>query len=518
MAQNNSGTKNSASFKNKKPINVRKQNEVNEKRMKDNYAKAKDGTVTLRNIAKTLATRTVTTTNRDKIKGYLQNIGSQGNALIAASRYLYYRSPLYAAMIRSYVNMYCLDCRKMEPKADLVKGLGATQVMKQYSQSADFMDSLSLENTMVGPITNAWIEDVSFNLYLHDDNGTFFYHIDASEAIIDTVYMVDGGFTFGMALDMSRWKSAARQELIESIGEPLTTAWKEYEKTGNKYVHIPPEYTMVLKVRHDLWDTIIPPLLEKFMEYASLADLEENQASADDLSFFKLLYLQLEVLSGARTTDEFSVSPDLAIDYFKVMQDEAIPKEVSSGVVPGELKVVDFSDTVSQDISRVEKAQLQILGTSGGLGALADAQKAINNTSVFLAAIRNDSKFALDALLGQIEAWTNMQLSFNVSNPCRIKLSKVTIHTREDYRKALLESCQYSFAMRLEYGTLMGYSEKATLLQMQLENEVFDLPSKMVYPLQSSYTQSGDNAEDVGRPVSDDDDLTPQGQRSRAKA
>lgn len=519
MSQMDNGT-NSASFKQnkrqgqKKNYNRNPQSQKKEESIKTNYAKGKDSAIILRDIAKNYSSRSITSTARNTIKGYLRNIGGSSNQLITASRYLYYRSPLYAQMIQSYANMYCLDCRRMTPVADLTKGLDQKKTMKQYDDTADYMDTLALSSTMIGPIFNAWLEDVSFNIFVNDERGTFFYHIDSSEAIIDSVYTVEGGFTFGMALDMSKWRSAARQELIESIGEPLTSAWKEYEKNGIKYVHIDPRYSMVLKIRQDLWDVNIPPLLSRFLEYAGLADLSENQQIADDLSFYRLLYLKLDTINGQKTSDEFKVSPDLAIDYFKILQDEAIPDAVSSGVIPGELDTVDFSDKVTQDVNRVEKMQAQILGTSGGLGALADAQKAINNTSVFLAAIRNDSKFALDALLGQIEAWTNMQLDFHVNNPCRVAFSKITIHTKEDYRKSLLESCQYSFAMRLEYGTLMGYTEKATLLQLQLENEVFGMPEKMVYPLQSSYTTSNDGA---GRPESAPEDLSPQGERSREK-
>ena len=46
-----------------------------------------------------------------------------------------------------------------------------------------------------------------------------------------------------------------------------------------------------------------------------------------------------------------------------------------------------------------------------------------------------------------------------------------------------------------------------------LENEILGLPEKMVFPLSSSYTQSGTG--EVGRPTVEDDELSDSGERTR---
>ena len=503
---------------------IREQYKIEEERQKVNFANASQDKIikTLRDLTRNSVTSTLTTTDKEKIRGYLTgNIYANSANLISASRYLYLRSPIYSQIINKYASMYCFDCRKIEPTYSFVKGLDSTKVLKQMDATLDFLDIMSLHNTLQGVILNMWIQDVSFAIFFHDEYGSFFYPIDPSEAVIDSVYQVDGGYCFGFAIDMSRWRNQQKQALIEWLGDPLTTMWQEYERTGVRYIHVPAEYSFVVKKRIDSFDTIIPPLLPYLNQLASLNDLVDTQASADELSFYKMIYLPLDTINSSKISDDFKVSPDLAIKYFDIAADRAIPQGVSSAVIPGpELKTIDFSDNVSEDVNRVENSQQQILGGMSGMGALINANKAINNTELIKNSLKIESSYALYGVLEQIESWTNMQLMLNVNNYCHVSYMPVTIFTKEDYRKTLLESMQYGFSYRLAYGTLLGFSERQTMASLMFEQEVLGLPDIMQYPLQSSYTaSSGSEKGQVGEgaPEKDSGELSPSGERSRNK-
>lgn len=498
---------------------IKEQFQQEQERQKLNYAKASEDKVrrTLRDLTRSTNTSsTLNSTDKETIKGYLTgNLYSNSANLVAASRYLYYRSPIYAKMCNLYADMYCLDCRKVSPNYTFAKGLDK-KTLKTFDNTLDFLDKISLKNNAVGPLLNMFIQDVSFNLFFHDDTGSLFYNVDPTEAVIDSVYMADGGSCYGFALDMSKYRSAQRQALIEWLGDPLKSMYQEYLRTNVKYIHVPAEYSMVLKFRQDLFDVIIPPLLPYLSQLANLNDLIDSQATADDLSFYKLIYLPLDTLNSAKNSDDWKITPDLAIDYFKIAADQAIPKGVSSAVIPGEeLKTIEFSDNVSEDVNRVENSQQQILGGAGGAGALLNANKAVNNTELIKSALKAESAYVLTGVLGQLEAWTNLQLSLNLSDHCHVQYSPVTIFTKEDYRKTLLESNQYGYMYRLEYGTLMGYTERQTMAELMFESEMLGLQNLMVYPLVSSYTQSGNENDEGGRPLTPDDELSPSGERSR---
>lgn len=503
---------------------IREEHKFAEERQMKMYANAKEDKVmrTIRDISKNATTPSITTTNKDMIKGYLTgNIYANAKNLINASRYLFYRSPIYNKMIYTIAGMYCLDCRVLTPDYSFVKGMDFNQALKQYDDTLNFLDILSLQNNMNPVLVNTWIDDVSFNLFFKDDDGSTFWYIDPNEAMIDSIYMYDGGWCYGMALDLSKWRSAQRQALIEWLGEPLVSMWKEYERTGIKYVHVPAEYSMVLKFHTDMMDAIIPPMLHNLMPLANLNDLTDTQASADQLSYYRMIYLPLPTMSGAKNPDEFEVTPDLAIDYFKVATDNAIPDGISSAVIPGkELKTIDFSDNVSEDVNRVENSQQQILGSAGGIGALLNGNKLVNNSALIKAALKSESAYVLNSILPQIETWTNLQLYLNVSKPCKVNLLPVTIHTKEDYAKSMLEANQNSFSYRLAYGTLLDISERETMAQLIFETQVLKLQDLMQYPLQSSYTTSHDGEKGTvgeGAPEKSAEELSPEGERSRNK-
>ncbi len=493
--------------------------ERDQARQQKNYANAKDAVKYLRDLSKSIKNRTIDTTDREKIRRFLTgNIGGNGKYLIKASRYLYYRSQIYNKLIHFYADMYCLECRSVTPPFDFTKEMDSQNALKQFNDTLNFLDIMNLKNNFNEVFLNLWIEDASFNIFFHDKTGAMFYRIEPEECIFDSRYMIGPGL--GFAIDMSKWKSPERQRLIEQLGSPLKEMWDEYKETGIKYIHVPDKYSAAFKLRLDLWDSIIPPIISMFGQLANLNDLADIQADADELSIFKLIYYPLKVLNGGKT-DDFEVTPDLALDYFNRMVEEALPANVSAAAIPGdELKVIDFSNNTTQEIDRVEQSQSQILGSAGGAGALLDAQRAINNTALINAALKNETAYALSSILPQIESFTNRMLMFNTKNPCHVSYFPVSIYTKDEYRKNLLESLQYGYPYRLAYGTFLGQTERETMSHLHFTQDVLGLQDIMKYPLQSSYTMTNNGEKEKGdigegRPQIPDDQLSPSGDRSR---
>lgn len=491
---------------------IREQYSANAERAKVNYAKALDAvSKTLRDASKS-STKTITSYDKDTIRGYLTgNIANNEKNLRAASRYLYYRSHIYFRICHFYADMLCLDCRKVIPNYSLTKANNSSSILKQYSETLDFLDVMNLQRNMSEVLLNCWIDDVCYALYFYDETGSFFYILDADECKIDSRYMTGD---FGFSIDMSKWRSSTRRQYIEWLGEPLSSMWNEYQSSGSKWVHVPDEYAAVFKQRTDDWETVIPPFITLMSQLANLNDLVDVQAIADEQQIYKLVYLPMKVLSGSKVSDDFEISPDIMLKYFDKLVDEALPDYISATPIPGDqLGVIDFSDNASTDVNRVEKSQSQILATAGG-GFVLDSSK-ITSTAAFNAALKAETEFAISSFLPQIEGFTNRMLSYNVSNPCKVEYFPVSVYTKDDLRKSLLESCQYSFANRLAYNTFLGISQKETLSMLYLENEVLGLPSSMNFPLSSSFTTSNTGEVGRGRETLPDDELSISGDRSR---
>ena len=102
----------------------------------DTYATKKDTDKLfqqLRDIGKTYR-KTVTTIDKEKLRTYLQNIGSNEKNLRALSWYLLYRSHVYYRIMCYFSQMFCLDCRSIIPKYDLIKDNNSDKVLKAYQK------------------------------------------------------------------------------------------------------------------------------------------------------------------------------------------------------------------------------------------------------------------------------------------------------------------------------------------------------------------------------------------------
>ena len=490
----------------------------NNKSKIEKYTRAKDGAEILTDLTQSFTPPKVDTIDKEQLRQWFKNIGANEKNFRNTARYLYYRSNIFYRLVNWYANMFDLSARKVTPKYDIVKGEDPKKFLQSYSETLDHLDILNLQNNMLEVLINVFIEDVYYGLILKDDTGSFFYRLDPDECVIDGKYYT-GNYSFSM--DMSKWSTSKKQKIIEMIGEPLNSMYKEYQSTKAKYIHVPGEYSACFKFRTDLSNLVVPPFAPLFLQIAALEDLVDIQSDADALAIYKLIYLPLKVLSGTKESDDFEITPDIAKDYFRTLL-EAVPDNVAAAMVPGdELKVIDFENTNDKEVNSVEIASNQILQTAGG-GAVINASK-ITSTAAFNAWLKSETEFAISPLLPQIEGFTNLQLSFMSKKAAKVMYFPISVYTKEDYAKQMLESAQYGYTNRIAYGTLIGVSEKEQLASIFLETEVLKLQDKMIYPLTSSFTSSGNNlTEDgytpetgQGRPKKDDGDLTPEGERSR---
>ena len=279
---------------------------------------------------------------------------------------------------------------------------------------------------------------------------------------------------------------------------------------------MPDEYCVCFKARAEDWDTVVPVFSGMFNSIISLIDLEDIQAIADEQQIYKLIWMELETLTGTDQPDDWKVTPKLATRYFNKFMDEALPDYTTATVVPGKLNTISFDNDQATDSNKIEKATTNVLNSSGGAQVLNSAS--ISGTTAFNVAIRSDAEFAISMLLPQIEAWVNRFLTYHISNPSKVIFFALSVYTKEALKESLRTDAQYGLPVKLALNTLNGFSENDTLALNYLEENCLKLSEKFV-PLSSSYTQSG-SAEGGGQTKSDtggEDSLTDDGEASRDK-
>lgn len=517
MAQKKTGTS-SASTEKKQQATVA---EIKEKMqfdsdpLKSNYSKAKDALIKFRDPNRNINT-SITRFSRETLRAYLQAPASNEKNLRDAARYLFYRSQVLYRVIMWYAGMWDLNCRKVVPPYSVIKDNNPDKMLKSFEQTLDQLEIYNLQGNIFNILVRCYLEDVCYSVFLRDKTGAIFYILDPDECRIDGKYLT-GDFSF--SIDASKWRSAERRELAEWLGEPFVSILREYDANGTRWVHVDDKYAACFKFRSENWQTIVPPFSPIFQDLVGVIDLADIQAVADEQSIFKLLVYPMKILSGAKNSDDFEVSPDLAIEYFNQMVERSLPPYISAAPLPGDgVDVVDFSESnQDKDTDRIQNAIKNLMGTSGG-GVVLNANM-VNNTAIFAAWLCAETQFALSSLLPQINGFTNRMLSYDVSgDPCHVEHFEVSVYTKDELAEKLLESNQYSYPNRLAYNTLLGISEKETLAMLYFENTVLGLPDTMRYPLSSSFTSTGEGETGEigqGRPEVEPIELSPSGERSR---
>ena len=491
---------------------IQKQYELDKQKQLALFEKASTALKQMSDIKNATTTTNTSRYDRETLRTIVQNPQSNESRLQEAARYFYYRSQIFFRLINWYADMWSLDCRKVTPNIDLTKNNNVKKIKKSYFENLNALERYRIATNFPEVAIHCYLEDVCYSIFFKGEKSSFFYILNPSECRIMGRYE-SGDLAY--AVDASKWARGNRRTQAELLGSPLIDIVNEYDRTGEKWIMMPDEYAACFKFRIEDLNHVIVPFIPLLQSLSALGDAEDIQAILDDQAVYRLIAVPMPVLNSAKDADQFAISPDLLIKYYEKFT-EALPDYAAAAPIPGELtndNVIDFSTSAAdKDIQRLQQNQDTLLATSGG-GAVINSNK-ITSTAAFNAWLKSESAFAITTLIGQIEGFTNRMLEFDVSDPCTVEYFKCTIYTKQELYENLLKQCQHSFSDRLALQTLCGISEKTTLVSEYLENEVFELPTLMNHPLNSSYTQSG-STDEKGRPQVDDDELSPSGERSR---
>lgn len=492
--------------------------EIKEWYMREQFDKNKSAmdALDLTNIKKT-NTKTVNNFSKENLRSYFRNIGSNEKNFRDLSRYLYYRSQVYYRIIYYFSSMFDLDSKTVIPSGYDISGENdKDKILEDYQNTLNILDKLNLKYEFLNVALTCFREDVFYGcVYFNEKSevspSMFILPLDPEYCKIQGKYYT-GDFSFAMNMEYFR----KYPELLEFWGEPFSSMYKEYEKTGEKWISMQKEYSACFKFRAEDWQIVLPPFSGLFNSLISLLDLEDIQAIADEQQIYKLLWVELETLTGTNMPDDWKVDPKIMAEYFSKMVNEALPDYTSAAIVPGKLNSISFNNDQATDTDKVQNATKTVLNTSGGAQILNSAS--ISGTTAFNAAIRSDTQFALSSLLPQIESWLNRFLSYYIKNPARVKFFKVSVYTKDSLKESLRNDAQYGIPTKLAINSFNGYSEKESMAMNFLEEEILHLSDKFI-PLSSSHTMSSDKTAGGQTKATDgtDDAITDEGEASQDK-
>ena len=471
-----------------------------------NFDKSQEAVHKLTDVTKSSRQKTVTRITKENLRIYLENPSANEKNLRDVSRYLATRCQVYYRLIKYNANMFCLDARSVIPPYNPSENNDSKAIIESYYETLTLLNKMGLQLEFLKVYVTCFTEDVFYGVVYFDENSEtypsmFFLPLNPNYCKIQGVW--DDG-TFSYAFDMSFFNRNA--DFLELWGEPFQSMWNEYQSSGVKWVTMPQEYSVCLKFRAEDWETVIPPFAGLFSSFLGLLEEEDVQAIASEEEIYKLLVMTIPLLKNSNIPDDFAIDPDTATAYFNKFKD-ALPSFVDAILSPIPVDSISFNKDVATDTARVQKSTETVLNSSGGAQILNSVS--LSTSVAFEAVVKSDTEFAISSLLPQTEAWINSFIARYVNKPCRIKLFEVSVYTKENLRKELLENAQNGLPTKLAINSLSGFSELDTLALNFLEEDALGLSDKLV-PLSTSYTQSTKEEKDSS-------ELTDDGLRTRDK-
>ncbi len=468
------------------------------------FAESQQAFKQVRDVTKTSRQISISSYSKENVIRYLQNIDSHEDDLRGLSRYLFYRSQIYFRLIMYNATMFDLNARYVVPSYNLTEDNDKESILRDYYDTLVVLDRMDLQNQFLPVLVNNFIEDVFFGCCWIDETGIFILKIPPEYCRISGKYFT-GDYSF--SVDMSKYKKY--EDILEYLGDPLQSMYKAYGgDSKNKWQPMPDEYALCTKSRVETWETIVPIYSGLFIDLIGLLNLGDVQAVADEQQIYKLITATIPTVSGADEPDMWSVNIDLACDYYNKLV-ESLPSYIGAAITPLPLDTISFSDDQTTDTTKVQKATKEVLNTSGGAQILNSST--ISGAEAFRAATKADTELAISALLGQIQGWTNRMLSYQVSNPAKVKFFEVSAYTKDALKESMQKDLQYDSSKMLLINSLDGISELDTLSMSFLANDVLNL-SNVFKPLVSANTVSNSEG---GRPTSSDTTISDEGSKTK---
>lgn len=465
------------------------------------FAKVKDALRYL-DLTKT-EKRTYSSFSKDKLRTYMQNPKSNENNLRNLSRFLYRVSQSYRRLINYNAQQVDLKSMIVSPKIDITQDNNKEAVLKDYYDTCVLLEKMNLSTEMYKMLIIAWREDTAFGYIYTDDKDFMIMPLDGDYCKVSSSNF-DG--TLNFAFDFSYFKK--HEECLEYWDSEFKKKYDAYQKdTSLRWQELDPEKTICLKVNIDDPTLSLPPYCGLFEAIIDNVDLQSIIAVKDELSIYKLLVARLQPLDNSDTPDNFEVDIDTAIDYYNKFE-ESLPAGVASTISPMPIEAVEFKGTSTDDNDMLANSTSNLFKISGGSLVLNDEH---TGATIFRAHIISDMMQALKPLLGEIEAWTNRYLSYNLNNPSKVSYIETSPWMKNEKRKEIIESAQYGVPVKTALAALDGLSPLEMLSLEFLENDVLGLHDTWL-PLNSSHTQSGKNSN-----TKNETELTDSGAETREK-
>lgn len=458
----------------------------------------------------TASSRVVGTYTKEDLKRYLKDKSKPTNqqALREISRQLYYSSLQYRRLINYYATLFNLDY-VVEAYGSNPDKANKNTFKNAYIKNLDYVERMNIKNEFTKARLIAYRDGIFYGFARVTKDGFFIQELDPDYCKLSYIDVSTG--LYGYSFDFSYFKSKGSN--IDSFPDEFKEIYNNLQESKSKsssFVRIESPFAICLKPSQDLYP--LPPFIGLFEGLLDIADFKSLNKTSEEISNYILLTQRIPMSEGnGAEANQFLLSEDW-VQIFHSNIEENLPPQVGIATTPMKIEAVRF-DKDSIDKNKVGQATSQYWNEAGVSELLFGSNS--NSSAALKSSIIADESDA-SVLIKDIERWINEHLKATQTGnyKFRIRILETTKHNKDAYLDSRLKAAQFGMPVKNEILAVMGSQPSSMYLNTYLENEVLELPSKLV-PLQSSHTSSGDPNSQNGAPTKSETDLSDKGLQTR---
>lgn len=456
--------------------------------------------------------RNTSTYSRETLRTYLKNPATDSNNknLRKLSNYLYTISHVYRRMINYKAHQINCKTWSAYPIVSMLDENDEESILKEYERTVNIVTNMHMETQIFKVMLQAWKNGISYG-YVYGDpekDGSFYIHLLDPDYCKVNCASFDSG-VLGFLFDMSYFNG--NEEQLEYYDKEFTTLYNQFKKDNIRWKQLPIERTICVKIDLDNMDYAIPPLSGLLESIISITDLQAAQDEIDSLQNYKLVWGKLDTISGTSNPDDFAVNLDLALAFMKKLGLE-LPDNVSYGLSPMDLDIIDFKTNDASDTNVLSKAYSNLIESNGSI--VLNSNK-ITNATAFKMAMKVECEDAMKPVT-QINAWLRLYLKYNHKvETIAVEYSDISPYFMDDEIEKYTKLAGLGLPVKTELASMIRANPQKSFGMDFLERQLLGLGTKRWNnPLVSTNTQST-QAGSEGRPELEEGDLTDEGVATR---
>lgn len=433
---------------------------------------------------------------REMIKGY-KTKKNQDN-LREISESLFVLSPQYQRLINYYAGMPTYSYAVVPYKN--IEDMDEKKVAKEYYKASEFLNNLNIPYNFTQIIRKAMIADIFFGYIYYDKRNVMVQQFPNDICVITSM---EGG-VYNFSIDLSFFEG--NEDMVEYYPKEIQIAFKKYmtvkknSKNRNQvssYYEVSAKDSICIKINEGISEPIPPfaGVFDSIYDINAFKDLRNDKAELDN---YKLIVQKLPIRKDTGDNNDFMIDLPM-MNYFHSSIEEVAPQNIGVATTPMDIDVITF-DKDGADRDNVAKANKDFWDNSGTSQNLFSSD---NKTSQGINRSIETDEQVVFTILRQIEKWINRHLLLNnYSKNFKCVMIEVTHFSKDEVIKRYIENTQYGFPFKTFLSSLFGLEPISFASMAFLENDVLDLPDKMI-PLKSSFNTSGDEITENkdGRPT-----------------